>query len=74
MEDGDGEEYNGEDDEDLDQDNADDGRDDHLGVGKGTGERPAKVLHGKGANRRGRPGDNLDIETCKAECHCCRLE
>ena len=51
MEDGDGEEYNGEDDEDLDQDNADDGRDDHLGVGKGTGERPAKVLHGKGANR-----------------------
>ena len=29
----------------------------HLGVGKCTGERPAKVLHGKGTDCRGRPGN-----------------
>ena len=28
----------------------------HLGVRKCTGERPSKVLHGKGTDCRGRPG------------------
>ena len=28
----------------------------HLGVWKCPGERPTKILHGKGTDRRGRPG------------------
>ena len=47
----DGQEYNG------DEDDADigDGDGEHLGVGEGAGERPAKVLHGKGTDCWSRP-------------------
>ena len=41
------------------QENNGDGE--HLGVGKCPGERPTKILHGKGTDRGGRPGSAIGM-------------
>ena len=39
----------------------------HLRMGKGPGKRPAKVLHGKGTDRRSRPGCHDLDDQCMIE-------